>query len=250
MEVYIDDMLVKSIHAKDHIDHLRPIFNILREYNIKLNPTKCSFGVTAGNFLGYMVTQRGIEANPARIDSIQKISSPTCVKDVQKLTGRIAALSRFILKSSNRPTRNYICCMTKQPDQLGAWRLYVYGSSNMRESGLGLVLISPLGDVVEQSIRCEFKATNNESEYKAMLAELGLAMKMRVKRISVFNDSQLVVNQIQGAYRVKDAKMIAYLGKIKELQCSFEEFTIIQVPRGDNSHADALANLGSSIQAT
>ena len=64
MEVYIDDMLVKSLHAKDHIDHLKQLFEVLCKYNMKLNLTKCVFGVTSGKFLGYVVTKRGIEANP------------------------------------------------------------------------------------------------------------------------------------------------------------------------------------------
>ena len=63
MEVYINDMLVKSIVVEQHLDHLCQAFEILRRYNMKLNPTKCSFGVSSGKFLGYMVTQRGIEAN-------------------------------------------------------------------------------------------------------------------------------------------------------------------------------------------
>ncbi|KAL5550263.1 hypothetical protein UlMin_000439 [Ulmus minor] len=61
--VYIDDMLVKSLLAEQHLDHLRQAFEVLRKYNMKLNPTKCSFGVASGKFVGYMVTQRGIEAN-------------------------------------------------------------------------------------------------------------------------------------------------------------------------------------------
>ena len=69
---------------------------------MKLNPTKCSFGVAAGKFLGYMVTQRGIEANPDQIRSIMNIQSPTCVRDVQRLTSRVAALSRFISRSSEK----------------------------------------------------------------------------------------------------------------------------------------------------
>ena len=60
MEVYINDMLVKSLRAENHIDHLRQSFKILHEYNIKLNPTKYVFGVASGKFLGYIVTQRGI----------------------------------------------------------------------------------------------------------------------------------------------------------------------------------------------
>ena len=63
MEVYIDDMLVKSKRRPDHVTHLQQAFDLLREYGMKLNPLKCAFGVSAGKFLGFMVTQRGIEAN-------------------------------------------------------------------------------------------------------------------------------------------------------------------------------------------
>ena len=82
MEVYIDDMLVKSLLAEQHLDHLRQAFEVLQKYGMKLNPTKCSFGVAAGKFLGYMVTQRGIEANPDQIRSIMNIQSPACIRDV------------------------------------------------------------------------------------------------------------------------------------------------------------------------
>ena len=64
MEVYIDDMLVKSKRAEDHVSHLEQTFEVLQKYGIKLNPSKCSFGVSARKFLGYIVTQRGIEACP------------------------------------------------------------------------------------------------------------------------------------------------------------------------------------------
>ena len=83
MEVYIDDMLVKSLLAQQHLDHLRQAFEVLQKYSMKLNPTKCSFGVADKKFLGHMVTQRGIEANPNQIRSVMNIPSPTCIRDVQ-----------------------------------------------------------------------------------------------------------------------------------------------------------------------
>ncbi|MCA8824161.1 reverse transcriptase family protein [Escherichia coli] len=82
MEVYIDDMLVKSLLAEQHLDHLRQAFEVLQKYSMKLNPTKCSFGVASGKFLGYMVTQRGIEANLDQIWSVMNIPSPACIRDV------------------------------------------------------------------------------------------------------------------------------------------------------------------------
>ncbi|KAJ9536180.1 hypothetical protein OSB04_un000640 [Centaurea solstitialis] len=102
MEVYIDDMLVKLERSTDHVAHLKQSFDILRQYKMKLNPTKCSFGVRAGKFLGYLVTQRGIEASPEQVKAITEIQSPRNIKEVQKLTGCVAALTRFISRSSDK----------------------------------------------------------------------------------------------------------------------------------------------------
>ncbi|KAM6555169.1 hypothetical protein CsatB_015931 [Cannabis sativa] len=102
MEVYVDDMLVKSKKAQGHIEDLKECFEILRQYRMKLNPLKCSFGVSSGKFLGFIVNSRGIEANPEKIKALIDMKSPTKVKDVQSLTGRIAALSRFVSKSTDK----------------------------------------------------------------------------------------------------------------------------------------------------
>lgn len=99
MEVYIDNMLVKSLHVDQHLDHLCQAFKVLEQYNMKLNPTKCSFGIASGKFLGFMVTQRDIEAYPNQIQSVMGIPSPICIRDVQRLAGRVAALFHFISHS-------------------------------------------------------------------------------------------------------------------------------------------------------
>ena len=102
MEVYIDDMLVKSPTAKLHIAYLSEAFQILREYNMKLNPAKCAFGVSAGKFLGFIVNNRGIEANPDKIKVVLDMPSPSSIKEVQRLRGRIVALSRFVSRASDK----------------------------------------------------------------------------------------------------------------------------------------------------
>ena len=94
----------------------------------------------------------------------------------------------------------------------------VDGSSNFRGSGPGLVLTSSSGDKIEQSIRCGFRATNNEAEYEALIACLSLAREMRIQRIKILSDSQLVVNQINGNYQASDLKMTAYMKKALELK--------------------------------
>jgi dsDNA-binding SOS-regulon protein len=70
----------------------------LREYRWKLNPNKCVFGISSGKILGFIISHRGIEANPEKISTITSMKAPTCIKDVQKLTGCMAALNRFISK--------------------------------------------------------------------------------------------------------------------------------------------------------
>ena len=102
MEIYVDNMLIKSKKAADHISDLKKTFEILRHYQMKLNAAKCTFGVSSGKFLGFMVNHRGIKANPEKIQAIQNVQRPTNLKELQKLTGMVAALNRFISKCSDR----------------------------------------------------------------------------------------------------------------------------------------------------
>ena len=102
MEVYIDDILVKSVKAELHIAHLAESFQILKNYNVKLNPTKCAFGVSARKFLGFMIYSRGIEENLDKVKVVLDMHPPSNTKEIQRLTGRIAALSRFVSRSCDK----------------------------------------------------------------------------------------------------------------------------------------------------
>ena len=102
IEIYIDDMVVKSKLESEHINDLRNIFGILRRHKLRLNASKCFFGVGSRKFLGYMVTHRGIEVNPNQIKAINNLQPPRNPQEVQKLTGMIVALNRFISWSANR----------------------------------------------------------------------------------------------------------------------------------------------------
>ena len=102
MEVYIDDMLIKSKEHSDHATNLQEAFDLLRAYVMKLNPLKCVFGVSADRFLGFMVTQRGLEANPAQLKAILESPAPSSRKEVQQLTDRLAALLLFISRFTDR----------------------------------------------------------------------------------------------------------------------------------------------------
>ena len=417
MEVYIDDMVVKSKKAEDHLHDLEDAFRILNEYNMKLNPAKCHFGVKAGKFLGYMVTKRGIEASPEQIKAVINLKAPTSVKDIQRLTGRIAALNRFISRSSDRckpfydilkknkkfewkeehekafqelktylstppllvkpvdaeplilylavsphtvsavllkdlegdhhpvyyvskslldPETRYshleklilalvmastklrhyfethpihvktnypIKSVMRKPEMsgrmakwsvklstyniiyepktaiksqaladfvadfsddlkkeveieveqlhkenIGKWTLFTDGASNTKGTGLGIMLKSPQGDIVPQAISCEFNATNNEAEYEALIMGLQLAQDLHIKDIQVYVDSLLITNHYNGSYAVKGEKLVLYLEVLKRIAATFDFFQLNQVPREENTEADALANLGSALR--
>ncbi|KAM1011835.1 hypothetical protein ACFX2C_047131 [Malus domestica] len=102
MEVYVDDKLVKSKHDDQHITNLSETFTILKRYRMRLNPNKCAFDVGSGKFLGFMISQRGIEANPEKIKAILDMKEPVTSKDIESLTGKVAALTRFISKATDR----------------------------------------------------------------------------------------------------------------------------------------------------
>ena len=102
IEIYINDMVVKSKLESEHISDLRNIFKILRRHKLRLNASKCSFGVRSGKFLGCMVTHRGIEVNPDKIKEINNLQPPQNPKEVQKLTQMTGALNRFISRLADR----------------------------------------------------------------------------------------------------------------------------------------------------
>ena len=410
MEVYIDDMLVKSTTSEIHIAHLSEAFQILRNYNMKLNPAKCAFGVSAGKFLGFIVNHRGIEANPEKIKAVLDMPSPSGIKEVRCLTGRIAALSRFVSRASDkcqpffqvlkkafqwdakcqeaftalktylssplilvspiegelltlylavsdfstnvvlvrdkervqhpvyycsralrgaeeryprmeklilalvtvaRKLRPYFQAHTievpkeypmkqvlHKPETSGRlmkwvielsefdirykpktaikgqiladfimeftlaepaekaqtetnppiWKLSVDGVTKAQGSGAGLILTSPEGIDIEYTLRFGFRTSNNEAEYEAVIAGLNLAHSLEVDRLEVYSDSQLVVRQIEDTYEAKSGRMILYLRKVRDLLKKFVLVQVKNVPKVENSRADALAKLATASQ--
>ncbi|CAL2260077.1 unnamed protein product [Prunus armeniaca] len=385
------------------------IGNTMEQYRMRLNPTKCAFGVASGKFLGFMISQRGIEANLEKIQAILDMTIPKTVKDIQSLTGRVAALTRFISKATDRcaplfkalkgskrsitwtaecdqafgelkaymsrapllstpesgdvltiylsvsatavssvlirphegaehpvhyvskglqdaeirypdieklafalvvsarrlrpyfqahtihvltnqplrhvaeardflegqavadfiseftkphtlaspqiaitptPTSNQVHVANNGSPDLTQplWTLYVDDSSNAQGCEAGLVLISPDKVALEYALRFKFHASNNEAEYEALLAGLRLAKEMGTKQIQIFSDSQLVVHQVNQDFTAKDVSMTAYLQHTHHLLTTFNAYLIGQVPRSENSHADALARLASAME--
>jgi len=102
VKVYIDDIITKTQTRGSHVADLEAVFQRLRQHNMRLNPLKCTFGVPAGKFLGYMLTNKGIEAHPDKCRAVLELKSPTSVREVQRLNGRIIALSCFMPKVAHR----------------------------------------------------------------------------------------------------------------------------------------------------
>ncbi|GJW73825.1 reverse transcriptase domain-containing protein [Tanacetum coccineum] len=102
LEAYVDDMVIKSRTEQDIIKDIEQTFSTLRRINMKLNPKKCSFGMEEGKFLGYIVTSEGIRANPEKAKAVMDMPSPKTLKQMQSLSGKMAALNRFLSKSAER----------------------------------------------------------------------------------------------------------------------------------------------------
>ncbi|KAL0411853.1 UNVERIFIED_CONTAM: Retrovirus-related Pol polyprotein from transposon gypsy [Sesamum latifolium] len=230
-EVYVDEMLVKSKKEDDHLYHLKQTFEVMRAYGIKLNPTKCTFGVRGGKFLEYMVSERGIEANPEKIEAIIQLQSPRTLKEVQKLTAVSEEAVSSVLVREEEKIQNpiyYVSKMLKGQkndtqieklalalEKVGGWLLHVDGSSNANNGGAGILLQGPNEVEIEIAARLSFAATNNEAEYEALNLCLQLAHDAGARELDICADSQLVAMQ--------------------------------QIPRSENERADALSKSGAMV---
>ncbi|KAI3719985.1 hypothetical protein L6452_20892 [Arctium lappa] len=325
MEVYIDDMLVKSKYTDDHIGHLKQSFDILREYKMKLNPTKCSFGVRAGKFLGsslgrptnvtYSTTSceknKGFEWNDKHEEALQQLkkymTSPPFLSKPEKgealqlyLAVSINSVSAVLIRETDgqqlpiyyvsktlldaetryssieklllslvmaaKKLRHYfeshaitvvtnfpLKSVLRKPERTGRlakWSIYLSNYDMDFKPKTAIKLQSPQGGKIVYSIRCDFKATNNEAKYEVLIAGMKIAHDLGATCLHVRSDSSLVVNQVNGEFAAKDSKMIAYYKIVKEEAKKFSRFIVEQVPRDQNTQADVLANLGSTLNQT
>ncbi|GJR98792.1 reverse transcriptase domain-containing protein [Tanacetum coccineum] len=242
LEVYVDDLVIKSHTEEEIVRDITETFKTLRQINMKLNPKKCTFGMQEGMFLGYKVSTNGLRACPEKADAVLSLPSPRCIKDVQKLNGKLASLNRFLSKSAEK-SLPFFKTLKKCTKERFQWtpkakskRSYqrglddgqrrqantsiFYGSSCVDGSGAGLILTNPEGAEFTYAMRFRFEATNNEAEYEALIAGLRIAEQMGHE---------------------------SYLNKVKKhFAKSFKEFSIKQIPRSENKKADALSKIAST----
>ena len=112
---------------------------------------------------------------------------------------------------------------------------------------MGLVVISPDKIIIEKSLRLGFSTTKNEAEYETLLVGMTMVQKMGGKTVEIFSDSRLVVGQVKGELEEKDVRMQKYLNQVRRFQSGFKSFTLLQIPRSRNTHANSLATLATSL---
>ncbi|XP_059441893.1 uncharacterized protein LOC132174218 [Corylus avellana] len=334
MEVYVDDMLVKSVLQEDHVEDLQETFRTLKKYGMRLNPAKCAFGVaseceeafeqlkkylTSAPLLSrtvpgealylYLVVSstavsvalvreedgvqkpvyfvsRALRGAEERYPQMEKLAFALTIasrklrlyfqahtirvlteyplkKILRKLDlpGRLAnwaiklgefdieflprnaikgqVLADFLAEFTNLP-------MTQEWQKDETWVVYVDGSSTRKNGGACVVLITPDGEELYSSLKLAFKTTNNEAEYEAVLAGLGLARELGAEFVELQSDSQVIVGHIRGEFEARGRKMKQYLSKVQTLQNAFKKFCIMKILREENERADQLDRMAST----
>ena len=136
--------------------------------------------------------------------------------------------------------------MTIQDPHDLVWSLYFDGVMNMKGRGIGVVLLSPEGVAIPQACQLTFPATNNITEYEALLAGLKYAHILDVICLKVIGDSQVILRQVLKKYRTRDPKLIPYQRLVDKMTKKFRRIVFVHVPRSQNILADSLASLSSS----
>ncbi|XP_074301047.1 uncharacterized protein LOC141632395 [Silene latifolia] len=224
VEVYVNDMMVKSRERSGHLGALQNFFERLRKYNMRLNPQKCAFGVTSGKLLGHVVPLKVIKGRAVVDFLTDNPIEKTEVVDTWSFS------DEDLVHVEN-----------------DIWDLYFYGASNYMGYGVGILLISLIGEHLLVSIKLDFNVTNNATEYEACLLGLRSALDLGVKKLLVHGDSSLVINQVGGSWKIKSQSLALYQTKIEELEKYFEDIQYVHLPREENQFADALSKLAALI---
>ena len=136
------------------------------------------------------------------------------------------------------------------PDSLDWWTLNIDGASRQTGAGISLQLRSLPGDKIKQAIRLGFSASNNESEYEVILAELELAAALSTGKLLVQSDSQLVVGQVNEEFESRDPRMVKYVSRVKQCLSSFPVWKLEYIPKDSNEKAEVVAYVAAFLPIT
>ncbi|KAK1646684.1 hypothetical protein QYE76_064489 [Lolium multiflorum] len=212
VQVYINDVVITTKQRSSLIDDLKETFHNLDKFCLNLNPTKCSFGVPAGEFLGFLVSARGIEANPEKIQAIITMRKPTKLKEIQQLTGRVAALSIFVARLGEK--------------------------------------VLPFYALIKQGEKFEWnkEADRAFKDLKRTISTPPILVAPKDKEpllLYIAATPQLVAQQAMDKCDAVNDSMIAYKEVYDELEKLFDGCEVNRISRLSNDEAGVLANIGS-----
>ncbi|KAA3465503.1 Pol polyprotein [Gossypium australe] len=203
---------------------------------MKLNLKKCAFGVRAGRSLGFMISEREIEVNPKMVKVIMEIPYPRAIKDIQCLTGKMNRLhsannnktigaSRLHIPLKELMTQHltYIHKSVHETNNSKSWLVYVNCFAIITGSGAGALIIDPNGSEWQYIFSFGFQTSNNIIEYEVLVSGLQLARQLGAKDLIVHTDSQLVVEQMNREYDVKEAVPKKYHAITSQLLTGFDK---------------------------
>ncbi|XP_076889518.1 uncharacterized protein LOC143540300 [Bidens hawaiensis] len=173
LEVYMDDLVIKSVEEDQMLRDIEDVFSTLRKINMKLNPSKCSFGMEEGKFLGVIVTGEGFKANPEKVQAIARMLSPSSLKEVQTLNGRLVALNRFL---ANHAAKSLPINITKLREN-GTFQMDI-GSRN----GVARILLTDRKTIQTPIYYVSRTLADVETRY-SMLEKLVLALVYAARRL-------------------------------------------------------------------
>ncbi|CAN6723875.1 unnamed protein product [Malus baccata var. baccata] len=244
MEMYIDDIVVKSKTEEQHLIDLRQALTRMRIHKLKMNPKKCAFGVRAGNFLGFLVHQRGVEVDKNKSRAIMESLPPTNKMQLQRLLGRINFLWRFIanLAGKIQPLTSLLRLKDKESFEWGP--LY-----QKKAAGTGIVIINPQGVHHYYSFLLDYQGNaNNQAEYEALIIGLEILIELGAMEVEVFGDSKLVINQLNGEYKCRHITMAGYFLVATQLLSYWDsEVSVNHVPMESNLAANKMAQIASGV---
>ncbi|GKV15421.1 hypothetical protein SLEP1_g26217 [Rubroshorea leprosula] len=201
MEIYIDDVIVKSNEVEEHLVHLKLAFERMMKHGLKMNPLKCAFGISIGNFLGYLAHERGLEVDQNKerqeCDKVHVVST-TIERQNWKMGYGFVKIQPEV-HASRQALADFLVdhpCLEVEVDEekgidlfsinLVPWKLIFDGSSTDSMSRAGIVIISPAGLKTQMSFQLDFNCTNNQAKYEALI--IGLEVLVELKLLEEFDD--------------------------------------------------------------
>ncbi|GKV15299.1 hypothetical protein SLEP1_g26095 [Rubroshorea leprosula] len=227
-----------------HFDVLRKVLDRCRLYKLKMNLVKCAFSISAGKFLGFLVSKHGISMDLAKSEVIYAMQPPKNLKQLHSFISKdlMLRLLTISVPIQGRPLKvdlftsdKTVSALVAQDNHEGKEQLVYYVSKNLKgvesRAKAGVVLKDDNGHDIVLSFKLDFQCTNNTVEYKAYLISLIMVKKAGVQRFKIIGDSGLILGQVQGTFAVREEQLTPYCSFSQHLEQSFASIRYEQIIR-------------------